>query len=126
MLWQGRVAGRAAESSVSEDDELILILVVPDGGSQLLALGGGTGLELATVRLAANQGKLVGMPLITPDGRIVIARQKYSESEASLMVYELQGLPSVDADAAQNNTEEELRYEGPTDNAEVSAAVSER
>jgi hypothetical protein len=66
-----------------------LILVVPDGGATLLALSRATGAPVASVAFEPEDGRLVGVPVTTPDGKVVIARQRYDARAASLMVYRL-------------------------------------
>ncbi len=73
----------------TEERLLELVLAVPDGGSELIALDSRTGQRVAGFRLAEDGGRLVGAPLALEDGRVVVARQKYDRSEASLIVLEL-------------------------------------
>ena len=65
------------------------ILVVPDGGTRLLALSPADGQKLASTELSDDAGKWVSVPLTVPDGRVILARQKYLVDEATLMVYRL-------------------------------------
>jgi len=67
-----------------------LILAVASNGSEIAALSAGSGERVASFTLSEREGKLVGAPVATPDGRIVVARQKYAASEASLMVLMLE------------------------------------
>ena len=66
-----------------------LLLVVPDDGSAVVALDARTGAKVASYELPDDGGTLVGAPVVTPDGRIVVARQKYTPEDASLMVFRL-------------------------------------
>jgi hypothetical protein len=86
--WEGEVPP-APPTEDSPPLRLSLILVVPDGGTRLVALESERGQHVAAVRLADGEGNLIGGPLTTPDGSIIVARQKYAETEASLMVYRL-------------------------------------
>jgi hypothetical protein len=90
--WRGSIGADPTKEETSPSPELRLILAVPDGGSELTALDSESGQPVASLRLEDDEGKLVSGPLATPDGRIVVARQKYVETEASLMVYRLREL----------------------------------
>jgi len=89
VRWRGSIGGNPAVEGTSPPQEVIMILAVPEGGSELTALDSVQGQPVATLRLEDDEGKLVSGPLATPDGKIVVARQKYAETEASLMVYGL-------------------------------------
>jgi hypothetical protein len=89
VRWRGSIGGNPAVEGTSPPQEVTMILAVPDGGSELTALDSAQGQPVATLRLEDDEGKLVSGPLATPDGKIVVARQKYAETEASLMVYRL-------------------------------------
>jgi len=79
-------------SGVAVAPEHGVILAVPAGGAELIGLDGTTGEPLARMRLPEGTGRLVSLPVPTPDGSLVVARQKYSQSSASLMVYRLSAL----------------------------------
>jgi hypothetical protein len=89
VRWTGPDAEASDGESGASSNGRNLILAVPDGGSELIALDAVQGLRIASVRLGDADGRLVNGPLATADGRIVVARQKYIETEASLMVYRL-------------------------------------
>jgi hypothetical protein len=93
--WSGTVDLPSANGGAPSARDLALILAVPDGGSELIALDGDSGQQVAVVRLGDGDGKLVGGPLATPDGRIVVALQEYAATSASLMVYRLGRLDAV-------------------------------
>ena len=86
--WEGEVPP-APPAKASPPLRVSLILVVPDGGTRMVALDSERGQSVAAVRLEDGEGNLISGPLTTPDGSIVVARQKYAETEASLMVYRL-------------------------------------
>jgi hypothetical protein len=95
VLWQGSLpALEAGEGPL----ELDLVLVVPDHGARLLALEAETGRRVASIDLSDAEGSLVGVPLVTSDGHIVAARQRYAEGEADLLVWDL--APTDAANAA--------------------------
>lgn len=127
QIWTADVAGRTSRPLVYWTDGLggatagrkfslssSAILVVPDAGSEMLALDPQTGQRIAHVTLARGQGKLIGVPVVTPDGKIVVAHQKYDETEAALRVYRL-GLPGVvpAPEATTGPTEPENAESGP-------------
>ena len=90
VVWTGGGTGwvSTSESPLSP----IVIMVVPDTGSELLAIDAANGQRVARIRLERGEGTLVGVPVMTPNGKILVAHQKYDESEAALWIYEL-GVP---------------------------------
>jgi hypothetical protein len=94
--WSGSIGGDPSQEGKSPQQELSLILAVPNGGSELTALDSVRGQTVATLRLEDDEGKLVSGPLATPDGKIVVARQKYAATDASLMVYGLRELVQIE------------------------------
>jgi hypothetical protein len=105
-IWAVNVGGRVSERLVhwagvrmGERSDLRLAAVSPDAvtailaileqGSELVALSEADGFRIGALKLAAGEGKLVSVPVTTPDGRIVAARQSYAESDAALLVYRL-------------------------------------
>ena len=88
MLWRGEIPKPTPEDPLATR-ELTLILAVPASGSQMVALESQGGRQVASMRLPEGGGKLVSGPRATRDGKVVVARQQYAESEASLMVYRL-------------------------------------
>jgi hypothetical protein len=93
LRWQGAVlpAGQSDERPW-EGEPLDVLLVVPDHGTELFALDARSGAKVASYDLADDEGRLIGAPALTPDGKIVVARQKYAPEDASLMVFELVGV----------------------------------
>lgn len=69
------------------------VLAVIERGAQLAVIAADDGLRLGGVSFDTGRGKLVSFPLATQDGRIVVARQGYAETDASLLVYSLQPAP---------------------------------
>jgi hypothetical protein len=86
VRWQlfGSVPGATSDELGFE-----LILAVPDDRAEIQAWGAQNGSKVATFALADDGGQLIGVPLATPDGKIVVARQMYAPAEASLMVLQL-------------------------------------
>ena len=83
-----------------------LLLAVPDDGSELLALSLENGATAASFQVQ-NGDTLVGTPITTPDGRIVVARQRYAPTQASLLVLKIVGPipePAAEADPAGGET----------------------
>ncbi len=93
MLWRGEIPVPTPEDPRATR-WLTLILAVPASGSEMVALESEAGRQVASMRLPEGGGKLVSGPLATLDGKVVVARQQYAASEASLMVYRLLSLPS--------------------------------
>lgn len=87
-LWQPP-AGEAGPDGEAEETPPSLILVVPDDGSGIVALDARSGAKVASYDLPDDGGELIGVPVVTPDGGIVVARQKYTPTDASLMVFNL-------------------------------------
>lgn len=104
------------ESQAPPAPALELILVVPGDGSRLLALDAESGRKLASYTLTEAEGKLVGVPVVTSDGAILMARQKYAPEEASLMVFRL-GAAAERAAGDDPTTPEGQK--GPADGAEA-------
>lgn len=101
--WSGEIAGNGSDEDEREQRELNLILAVPDGGAELLALNQELGQKVAGISVPAGEGYLLNAPLATPDGRVAVAWQKYSETDASLMVYRLnrRAPPPSEGDAGE-------------------------
>jgi len=87
VVWTGRGTGWVSSSSSPLFP--VVILVVPDSGAELGAINAKTGQRVARLYLERGEGTLVGVPAITADGKILVAHQKYAESEAALRIYEL-------------------------------------
>lgn len=68
---------------------LALLLLIPDAGTELIALDAVGGAKVATFTLPRAEERLVGEPVVTPDGKIIVARQEYAPGQASLVVLEL-------------------------------------
>ena len=90
----------ASEAEVLRSIELLLL--VPDHGSSIVALTVETGQKAAEYALPESEGTFKGSPLLTPDGKIVVARQKYEASDASLLVLSL-GPGGASEDLAYND-----------------------
>ena len=100
IVWASEVGARITSSvvhwsrasttaGVAVAPEHGVILAVPAGGAEMFALDGTTGEPLARLRLPEGTGRLVSLPVPTPAGAIAVARQKYSQTSASLMVFRL-------------------------------------
>ena len=74
MLWRGEIPQPTPQDPLATR-ELTLILAVPASGSEMVALEGQGGRQVASMRLPEGGGKLVSGPLATPDGTVVVARQ---------------------------------------------------
>ncbi len=85
VLWQGVGDAKGFEA----------ILVLPGSGSRLIALDAQTGLRVADFELSEAGGRLRSTPLATPDGKIIVARERYKATEASLIVLQLAPPPGA-------------------------------
>lgn len=119
VRWRGSIGGDPLDEAASPPREVSLILAVPDGGSELTALDSEGGQPVARLRLEDDEGKLVSGPIATPDGKIVVARQKYAATEASLMVYRLREL--VREETAPEAPSQSPPADGPTGTASAAA-----
>ncbi len=96
-VWDSDIPGRISqplalwrrEGLQEEADDIELIILVPDDGRSIIALDSATGSRTASFDLPQNGGQLKGSPIITTDGKIVVARQLYAAAQASLMVFDL-------------------------------------
>lgn len=85
-LWEGELPLARRDGSRTEPRKIRLVLVLPEGGSRLLALEARSGRKVAIFELPDGEGRLVGSPLVTAEGTIAVARQRYTEREASLIL----------------------------------------
>lgn len=67
----------------------IVILVVPDDGQRILALDALNGTVASTFTLSNPDDRLVGSPIVTPEGLLLVARQGYDPRSASVIVLAL-------------------------------------
>jgi len=89
-------------------EPLELILAIPGDGHQLLALNAETGAKVADFTVDPAKGRLVGQPVMTIDGAILVGRSDYDEEQAALVVLRLKqvaGVPSGKSD--------DVEYTGP-------------
>jgi hypothetical protein len=84
-----RTLERWLGGSGGDEPEMEMILLIPDDRRTIIALDSETGARVATFELPSSGGLFVGAPLVTKDHKIVVASQKYSAEEASLLVLEL-------------------------------------
>jgi len=71
------------------DDAAAAILAVPEPGKELIVLDALGGRVSQRYPLAAHSDKIVGAPLATPDGLIILARQGYTDQDAGLIVLKI-------------------------------------
>jgi hypothetical protein len=90
--WRGElpITVKKSGKTVSIPQSYDLILVVPHPGINLQVLDSFDGKSLASKTIGAPgngfEGEFVTEPAVLEDGRIVIAVQKYKESDASLLI----------------------------------------
>jgi hypothetical protein len=66
-----------------------LVLAVPHGGTTLLVIDPFDGRTVASYTLPEGGGSLVSSAAVLIDGRIAVARQRYDQADASLLVFRL-------------------------------------
>ncbi len=115
---EGDGTGRSAGPATIE-----FLLVVPDAGDALVALDAYDGRQAAAHELSESRGRLIGPAVVTEDGRIVVARQGYQDSEAALEFLAL--VPS--APGAERGSADPPAYNGPPpDRSEPAEAPAAR
>jgi hypothetical protein len=102
--WQGRIGEGPAFVE--------LVLLVPDNGGSILALDPYDGNRLASMDLPTEEDRLLPPVLAAEAGKIVVAVQKYDDTEAALLVFEL-APPAPEDDVAYNAPD--LSEEGDPD-----------
>jgi outer membrane protein assembly factor BamB len=107
-VWEADLPSRVSEplarwfNAIGEDGAALdLVILIPDSRTSIIALYAETGARVATYELPQNGGRFIGSPVVTADGKIVAARQKYAAEEASLLVFELVVPPSGSLSAAR-------------------------
>jgi hypothetical protein len=114
VLWRGAMPAPVG-SGKAPPRNAEAVLVVLEQGAELVALALDDGLKIGRLALGAERNRLVGVPVVTPEGRIVVARQGYAEADAALLFYEL----------AAPRPEELPADEAPSED-ETAPALSER
>jgi len=124
-LWVADLGQRISRSLVSapiedidhpEGAEAKVILVIPDDGRKMLALDPLNGSTAATYSLSNPDDRLVGSPVVTPNGLILVARQGYDPRSASVVVLSLVPPDREDGD----DVGEENGYNDGSDRAAAS------
>ncbi len=100
-LWEGMLPLVRPDGTLTDAREARLVLALPDGGNRLLALDARTGRKVAVFELPEGQGRMVGSPIVTPAGLVAVARQRYTASEASLIVLDLEVLEPAPEDGGE-------------------------
>ncbi|HKQ59678.1 MAG TPA: PQQ-binding-like beta-propeller repeat protein, partial [Candidatus Polarisedimenticolaceae bacterium] len=89
-VWAADVPGRVRQPPVFwKGPPLEAVLVVPDSGAKLIALRASDGAQLATHEIREQDGRIVAVPAVTPDGKIVAALQRYAPEQAAVRILEL-------------------------------------
>jgi len=87
--WTGRVEPESPGEAATSPVDVEALLVVPDGGAELVALAALSGQKLAGMQVTAHGDRLVGAPVVLPDGRVAVARQGYRPDQATIDIYRL-------------------------------------
>ncbi len=89
-VWSAMFAQTGPAPRVDPTFELFrLLLVLPDGGRSLVALDLYDGGRIAILDVPASEGRLVGGVAAFRDGRIVVARERYTDPKATLVLLSL-------------------------------------
>ena len=115
--WTADVGGRVSQPLVhwpgppEAEERRGALLAVLEGGSSLALLGAEDGKTIGSLEFGAAEGKIVDVPLAAPDGRLVLARQGYADSDAVLAVYRLEpsriDLYATDGEAVEESADDE-------------------
>ena len=99
-LWVTAVDGRVlrplalwVDPDASTPPGIAAILAVPEPGKEMIVLDAFSGSPVLHYRLADEGDKVVGDPLTTPEGYVILARQGYTEDDAGLIVLKLVHAP---------------------------------
>lgn len=90
---------------------IAVVLAVPEPGAEMVVLDVYSGSPVLRYRLASEGDEVVGAPLTTPDGHVILARQGYSEADAGLIVLKL---ATVAPDPASEGESDPTSYNPPT------------
>jgi hypothetical protein len=96
-----------ATAGPEANDLLELVLAVPDDRAEIQAWSAKTGKKIASFRLAKDEGKLIGVPLAIENSKIVVARQWYASSQASLMVLQMSAPKKASPKEARTDADED-------------------
>jgi len=93
--WVTTVEGRVSVSPLfiplaESDPRVGDALVVVPGNEKVVVLGTRRGDPLGRLELESPDDRLVGAPVLTPDGHIAFALQRYRDEDACLLVYNLE------------------------------------
>lgn len=88
-LWRGTVRAPAKGEVPARDIVVQLILVIPDGGGVLLALDPYDGSRAAVFEAPTAEDRMIPSPLVATNGLVVVARQGYVRTDASLTLLRL-------------------------------------
>jgi len=119
--WVTPVDGRVLRPMalwVDQASATAALLVIPEPGSELVVLDAVGGRPSFTYRLPREDERFVGPAVSTPDGRIVLARQGYSPSDAGLVVLEIGRRPQ---ETAQPGAIPVTGYNPPTSDEPIPA-----
>jgi len=95
-LWATALDGRVlrplalwVDPDTTEPPGLAAILAVPEPGAELVVLDAFSGSPVLRYHMAGEGDQMVGAPLTTPDGHVILARQGYTDGDAGLIVLKL-------------------------------------
>ncbi|NIM01339.1 MAG: PQQ-binding-like beta-propeller repeat protein [Acidobacteria bacterium] len=95
-LWATALEGRVLRelalwvaTGTERAPQVAAILAVPEPGAELVVLDVYSGSVVLRYRLAEEGDVIVGSPVATPDGYVILARQGYTEQDASVIILKL-------------------------------------
>lgn len=101
--WRGNIPTWNERKERIGQEEMDVLLVVPDSGGSIVALDAYNGRILAKREVAPSEGWLVTPVAVVGEAKLVVARQGYDRSEAALAVFQLaspEARPGPDATPA--------------------------
>ena len=101
------------------------ILAVPEPGREMVVLDAFSGSLLLRYRLAGEGDKVVGEPLTTPEGYVILARQGYTEDDAGLIVLKLVH-PAQESDPGSESPTTGYNHPASDDVVPVEPAAGQR
>lgn len=130
-LWVTALDGRVLRplalwvDPVASTPAIAAILAVPEPGREMVVLDAFSGSPLLRYRLAGEGDKVVGEPLTTPEGYVILARQGYTDNDAGLIVLKLVH-PAQDSDPGSEPQPTGYNPRVPDDVVPVEPAADQR
>ena len=131
-IWATALDGRVlrplalwVDPDASTRPGIAAILAVPEPGGEMVVLDAFSGSPVLRYRLTSEGDELVGAPLTTPDGHVILARQGYTDDDAGLIVLKLLH-PGGNSDAGSESAPTSYNPETSNEVAPVEPAHDQR